>query len=159
LETGPSGEQDGDPLVPILDAAKLTSSELVQQHLRGAKIVKALHNQDAQHWFINARPHDNANGTTLPIAGDDSEAKEAVMKFMDNIGYNAIDTGSLSDSCELSQARQSKYGLMVRKFLIEMGLRFASISVECDKGSALHRLNGMTVTHWTDFRVFPLGGT
>ena len=84
--------------MPILDAAKLTSSELVQQHLKGAKVVKALNNQDAPHLLINARPHDTTNRTTLPIAGDDSEAKEAVMKFMDTIGYNATDVGSLSDS-------------------------------------------------------------
>jgi predicted dinucleotide-binding enzyme len=84
--------------MPILDAAKLTSSELVQQHLKGAKVVKGLHNQDAPHLFINARPLDKANRTTLPIAGDDTEAKEAVMRFMDAIGYNALDIGPLSES-------------------------------------------------------------
>jgi 8-hydroxy-5-deazaflavin:NADPH oxidoreductase len=87
-----------DGHMPMLDAAQLTSSELVQQHLKGAKLVKALHNQDAPHLFINARPHDKTQRTTLPLAGDDAFAKEAVMKFMDTIGYNAIDTGSLSDS-------------------------------------------------------------
>ncbi len=87
-----------DGQIPILDAAKLTSSELVQQHLKGANVVKALNNQDAIHLSINARLHDKANRTTLPVAGDDSEAKEAVMRFMDAIGYNAIDAGSLSDS-------------------------------------------------------------
>src|SRR5262249_39638753 len=84
--------------IPMLDAAKLTSSELVQQHLKGAKIVKALHNQDAPHLFINARRHDKTHRTTLPLAGDDAFAKEAVMQFMDTIGYNAIDSGSLADS-------------------------------------------------------------
>jgi 8-hydroxy-5-deazaflavin:NADPH oxidoreductase len=86
-----------DGHLPMLDAAQLTSSELVQQHLKGAKLVKALHNQDAPHLFINARPHDKTQRTTLPLAGDDAFAKEVVMKFLDIIGYNAIDIGSLSD--------------------------------------------------------------
>jgi predicted dinucleotide-binding enzyme len=42
--------------MPILDAAQSTSSELVQRHLKGAKVVKALHNHDAPHLFLNARP-------------------------------------------------------------------------------------------------------
>jgi len=84
--------------MPILDTAKLTSSELVQQHLKGAKVVKALHNQDAPHLFINACPLDRGSRTTLPIAGDDPEAKKAVTRFMDVIGYNAIDIGPLSES-------------------------------------------------------------
>jgi hypothetical protein len=85
-------------LMPILDAAKLTSSELVQQHLKGARVIKALHNQDAPHLFINASPLEKANRTTLPVAGDDSQAKEAVMRFMEVIGYYAIDIGTLSES-------------------------------------------------------------
>ena len=89
-----------DGQIPVLDTAQLTSSELVQQHLKGAKVVKALNNLNAPHLFLNARLHDRSRSsrTTLPIAGDHSEANEAVMKFMDTIGYNAIDMGPLSES-------------------------------------------------------------
>src|SRR3954470_6869890 len=79
--------------MPVLAAGTVTSSELVQQHLTGAKVVKGLNNQDAPHLLINARPHDQTNRTTLPIAGDDAGAKEAVIKFTKAIGYNAIDVG------------------------------------------------------------------
>ncbi len=87
-----------DGHMPDIDAAKLTTSELVQQHLQGAKVVKALHNLDFHHLFTNARPRGDANRTTLPIAGDDAEAKEKVAQFMDAIGYDAIDIGPLSES-------------------------------------------------------------
>ena len=70
---------------------------MIQQRLKGAKVVKALNHLDAPHLFIDARLHDKSNRTTLPIAGDDSEAKEAVMKFMDTVGYKGIDIGSLSE--------------------------------------------------------------
>ena len=87
-----------DGQMPDIDAAKLTTSELVQQHLRGAKVVKALHNLDFHHLLTNARPHGDADRTTLPIAGDDAEAKKQVARFMDAIGYDSIDVGALSES-------------------------------------------------------------
>lgn len=87
-----------DGQIPVLDSAELTSSQLIQQHLKGAKLIKALNHLDSSHLFINARRDDRLNRTTLPIVGDDFEAKQAVMQFVDMIGYNAIDIGSLSES-------------------------------------------------------------
>jgi hypothetical protein len=46
----------------------------------------------------NATPKGSANRTTLPIAGDDAGAKQAVTEFFDKIGFDTIDAGSLADS-------------------------------------------------------------
>jgi predicted dinucleotide-binding enzyme len=87
-----------DTTIAVLDKGELTSSELVQQHLAGSKVVKALFNLDFHHLHTNARPHGHAERTTLPIAGEDAAAKQAVTEFMDQIGYDALDTGSLAHS-------------------------------------------------------------
>lgn len=87
-----------DGQIRVLDSAELTSSELIQQNLKGAKLVKALNNLDSSHLFIDARSDDRSNRTTLPVAGDNLGAKQAVIKFMDTIGYNTIDIGPLSES-------------------------------------------------------------
>lgn len=84
-----------------LDRGELTSSEMVQRHLAGAKVVKALHNQDAPHLLINARPDIDERRTTLPVSGDDSDAKRLVIRLLERIGYNAVDAGSLADSWRL----------------------------------------------------------
>jgi len=81
-----------------LDKGELTSSELMQRHLRGAKLVKGLHNLSWIHMESNARPKGDAARTTLPIAGDDAAAKDAVTNFIETIGYNVVDAGSLADS-------------------------------------------------------------
>lgn len=81
-----------------LDSGALTSSELMQRHLRGAKLVKGLHNLSWIHMQSNARPKGDAARTTLPIAGDDAAAKEAVKRFIEAIGYDVVDAGSLADS-------------------------------------------------------------
>ncbi|MEH3038522.1 MAG: NADPH-dependent F420 reductase [Sphingomonas paucimobilis] len=81
-----------------LDQGDLTSSELVQRHLRGAKLVKGLHNLSWLHMQSNARPKGHADRTTLPIAGDDEAAKRIVTDVLDTIGYDVVDAGSLADS-------------------------------------------------------------
>ncbi len=81
-----------------LDKGELTSSELLQQRLRGAKVVKGLHNLGWIHMQHNARPAGHPERTTLPIAGDDAGAKAAVKRFLEAAGYDVLDTGSLADS-------------------------------------------------------------
>ncbi len=87
-----------DETIAVLDNAELTSSEFVQQHLESSRLVKALFNLDFHHLYTNARPQGHPERTTLPIAGDDDAAKKAVAEFMDRIGYDALDTGSLAES-------------------------------------------------------------
>lgn len=81
-----------------LDHGELTSSELVQKQLGDAKVVKGLHNLGWIHMEHNARPKGHAERTTLPIAGNDAAAKQAVTTFIEDIGYNVVDAGSLADS-------------------------------------------------------------
>ncbi|GGC89943.1 NADP oxidoreductase [Chelatococcus reniformis] len=81
-----------------LDNGDLTSSELVQRHLRGAKVVKGIHNLGWHHMQYNARPKGDSQRTTLPIAGDDAAAKQAVAHFLEAVGYDVVDAGSLADS-------------------------------------------------------------
>ncbi|CAB3672072.1 hypothetical protein LMG26690_01125 [Achromobacter animicus] len=83
---------------PDLDAGELTSSELIQRHLPGAAVVKGLHNLSWIHMESNARPKGNADRTTLPIAGDDAEAVQTVTRFIEAVGYDVVNAGSLADS-------------------------------------------------------------
>nr|WP_313167884.1 NADPH-dependent F420 reductase [Massilia oculi] len=81
-----------------LDRGELTSSELIQLHLRGAKVVKGMHNLGWHHMQYSARPAGDAQRTTLPIAGDDAAAKHAVTRFIEDAGYDVLDTGALAGS-------------------------------------------------------------
>lgn len=55
-------------------------------------------NNGWHHMQYNARPNGDAERTTLPIAGDDAAAKEAVTRFIQSVGYDVVDAGSLADS-------------------------------------------------------------
>jgi predicted dinucleotide-binding enzyme len=81
-----------------LDDASATSSELLQRHLAGAQVVKAFNNIYSKHLASLPRPTGAGDRTALPIAGDDAAAKQTVVEFLDAIGYDAVDVGTLADS-------------------------------------------------------------
>ncbi len=81
-----------------LDSGALTSSELVQRHLKDSSVVKGLHNFDWNHIYANARPVGDPERMTIPVAGDDEAAKRLVTQFVESIGYDVVDAGSLAES-------------------------------------------------------------
>jgi predicted dinucleotide-binding enzyme len=89
-------ERDGR--MAEVESGEVTTSELVQRHLAGARVVKGLHNLDYRRLLVSARPPGAADRRALPIAGDEAAAKAEVASFLDSIGYDAVDVGTLAES-------------------------------------------------------------
>jgi 8-hydroxy-5-deazaflavin:NADPH oxidoreductase len=89
-------ERDGH--ISELDAASVTSSELLQRQLPGARVVKAFNNIYYRHLLALARPHGAPDRSALLIAADDPAARTAVTEFLDAIGYDAVESGTLAQS-------------------------------------------------------------
>jgi 8-hydroxy-5-deazaflavin:NADPH oxidoreductase len=89
-------QRDGH--IAELDTGALTSSGLLQRYLPDAQVVKVFNNILFKHLASLARPHGAEDRSALPIAGDSAAAKAAVTAFLDSIGYDAVDAGSLADS-------------------------------------------------------------
>ncbi|MFI0453250.1 NADPH-dependent F420 reductase [Actinomadura sp. 6N118] len=87
-----------DGRIAELDSGKLTTSELVQQLLPGALLVKAFNNILAHHIPQLARPAGAPDRSALPIAGDDSGAKVWAAELIGRLGYDTLDAGTLADS-------------------------------------------------------------
>ena len=87
-----------------LDEGKTTSSELLGNHLKGARIVKGFNTIWFEHLKTQGRkdlPLDERR--VIFIAGDDSKAKESVAKLIEEIGFAAVDTGFLREGGKLQQ--------------------------------------------------------
>lgn len=84
--------------VPELDSDEFTSTELVQRHLAGSRMVKEFNNFGPQHLQSLARPSGAADRTAMPIAGNDADAKAQVAGLLDAFGYDAVDIGGLAES-------------------------------------------------------------
>jgi 8-hydroxy-5-deazaflavin:NADPH oxidoreductase len=88
-------QRDGD--YPDIDSGSVTSSELLQRHLAGARVVKVFNNILYRHLRELARRTGASDRSALAIAGDDAAAKAAVTAFLDKIGYDAYDVGPLRE--------------------------------------------------------------
>ncbi|WP_329571489.1 NADPH-dependent F420 reductase [Kitasatospora sp. NBC_01266] len=93
-----------------LDSGEASSSELVQEHLAGARVVKVFNNIFFGHLLALARPAGAPDRSALPIAGDDAAAKERTVALLDALGYLAVDAGPLSASWRF-QPGTPAYGL------------------------------------------------
>jgi len=68
---------------------------VLQRHLGMAHVVKVCNNITFWHLASLARAAGAADRCALPIAGDDPAAKAAVTEFLDAIGYDTVDAGTL----------------------------------------------------------------
>jgi 8-hydroxy-5-deazaflavin:NADPH oxidoreductase len=105
---------------PELDSDTVASSELLQQHLPSARVVKVFNNIFSKHLLNLSRPAGAADRSFLPIAGDDADAKAAVTAFLDSIGYGTVDSGPLAEGWR-QQPGTPVYGAPYGPFDNEMG--------------------------------------
>jgi len=100
-----------DGQIAELDSGALTTTELVARHLSGARVVKGFNNIYYQHLAELARPAGAGDRSAIVIAGDDQDAKKSAAEFLDAIGYDTVDAGSLADSWRFEPGTPA-YGLL-----------------------------------------------
>lgn len=88
-------QRDGN--YPELDTDTTTSSELLAAHLPGARVVKAFNTMVWSTLRDSGSHGPRDERLALFIAGDDPDAKDQVTGLIEEIGFAAVDTGSLAD--------------------------------------------------------------
>jgi predicted dinucleotide-binding enzyme len=96
VDTGNYYPRQRDGRIPEIEAG-MPESRWVERQI-GRPVVKAFNNIYAQHLMENGRPRGDARRIALPASGDDPKAKAVVMKLMDDLGFDAVDAGSLAES-------------------------------------------------------------
>jgi predicted dinucleotide-binding enzyme len=85
---------EGD--IPEFMNEQVTSSEYIQQYLRGARVVKTLNHVAYNEIEEHALPARSPARRAIAIAGDDADAKEQAGQFIDALGFDVVDMGSLA---------------------------------------------------------------
>jgi predicted dinucleotide-binding enzyme len=75
----------------------LLESRWVEQQL-GRPVIKVFNNIYAEHLATRGKPPGTPGRIALPVSGDDAKAKEAVMKLVNDIGFDPVDAGGLDES-------------------------------------------------------------
>jgi 8-hydroxy-5-deazaflavin:NADPH oxidoreductase len=97
-----------------LDGDRTTSSELLQQHLADARVVKAFNAIYWEHLRDYGRAAGNPARIGIPISGDDADAKRTVAELIDDIGFDAVDAGALAEGGRKHQPGSPVYAADLR---------------------------------------------
>jgi predicted dinucleotide-binding enzyme len=100
----------------VTDLGSSTSSEETRKRLPGARIVKAFNTIYFKHLASRGRtdlPLDDRHA--IFVAGDDDEAKRAVMTLIEEIGFGPVDTGSLAAGGRRQQPNTALYNKVVTR--------------------------------------------
>jgi hypothetical protein len=85
-------DRDGE-----IDFGGRTQTELVAEHLADSRVVKAFNTMFWETLRDDGRPDaDREDRLVLFVAGDDDDAKAVVSDLIEQIGFTAVDTGSLA---------------------------------------------------------------
>lgn len=87
-----------DGRIAELDDDVITSSELLARHLPGAHVVKAFNHIPAADLTGHAAPAGTPGRRALVVIGDDAQARARVAAFVDEIGFDPVELGPLSES-------------------------------------------------------------
>lgn len=74
-----------------------TESRWVSQQL-GRPVIKAFNNIYAKHLLERGRPVGAKDRFALPVAGDDAKAKGVVLRLVEQLGFDAVDAGTIDES-------------------------------------------------------------
>ena len=77
--------------------AGVPESQWVERHL-GRPVVKVFNSIVAPHLLESGMPAGTAGRIALAVAGDDSGAKATVMRLVGEIGFDAVDAGTIEES-------------------------------------------------------------
>jgi 8-hydroxy-5-deazaflavin:NADPH oxidoreductase len=89
-------ERDGH--VAALDEKRATTSGLLQEHLAGSKVVKAFNHLGAADILTGGSPAGTPGRRAISTASDFDDAIELVVSLYDELGFDAVVIGPLSES-------------------------------------------------------------
>ncbi|MGG7308191.1 NADPH-dependent F420 reductase [Curtobacterium sp. AB451] len=92
-----------DGQIAALDDETTTTAELLQDHLTGARVVKAFNHIGAADLTGHASPAGTPDRRALVVAGDDAEAKRVVTDLIDQFGFDVVDAGPLAEGWRIQR--------------------------------------------------------
>lgn len=95
--TNPYENRDGEIAAKVNQNPDLRASEYTAQHFPEAHVVKAFNTI----YYVNLRDkafQPEGYRMAVPYAGDDAQAKKVVAQLLEDMGFDGVDIGSLSQS-------------------------------------------------------------
>ncbi|MEV5612112.1 NAD(P)-binding domain-containing protein [Streptomyces sp. NPDC052225] len=124
IDTGNYYPQQRDGKIEGIEDEGLTESRWTERQL-GHQVVKVFNGTYAADILDKPRPKGDPARVALPIASDDTAAKQVVTALLDEIGFDAVDAGGQDDSWR-QQPGTPVYGLAADAAAVRKALDAAS---------------------------------
>lgn len=108
IDTGNYYPQQRDGRIGAIEEG-ITESRWVSNEI-GHPVVKAFNGTYAANLLERVRPQGADDRMALPVAGDDAADKRVIMDLIDELGFDAVDAGTIDDSWR-QQPGTPVYGL------------------------------------------------
>ncbi len=122
IDTGNYYPQQRDGLIAEIEDG-LTESRWVSNQI-GYPVVKAFNGIYSANIIDLARSEGAPDRMALPVAGDEPAAKQVVMDLIEELGFDAVDAGSIDDSWR-QQPGTPVYGLVGNAHAVKLALAAA----------------------------------
>jgi predicted dinucleotide-binding enzyme len=96
VDTGNYYPQQRDGRIDAIEKGTPESRWVAEQ--LGRPVVKAFNNIYAKHLLERGKPKGTEGRIALPVAGDDTRAKDIVIRLLDELGFDGVDAGTLDES-------------------------------------------------------------
>jgi predicted dinucleotide-binding enzyme len=103
-------ERDGP--IEALDGGGKTISERVAELFRGAKVVKGFNVMLQEDIEKESRPSGSPGRRAIPIAGDSDDAKATITGLLDQLGFDVVDAGPLSEGWRFEPGQPAYSGCL-----------------------------------------------
>ena len=124
-------QRDGQ--ISELDNEIATVSGLLQSHLPTSTVIKAFNHIMAADITRDGHPAGDPKRRALAIAGDDSDAKNLIAEFYDELGFDTVDVGPLSESWRVERGQPAA---SVRQNVAELRANLALAKRDKNSSSA-----------------------
>jgi len=117
-----------DGRIEAIDEERNTTTGLLQEHLPTSHVVKIFNHINWTHIPTDGLPAGDPNRRAIAIASDHADALDFARRFLDELGYDAVDVGSVAESWRIEKGTPG-YGKRVTASQLEAALQQAERSV------------------------------
>jgi predicted dinucleotide-binding enzyme len=96
IDTSNYYKRQRDDLIEQIEAG-MTESGWVERQL-GQPVIKAFNTINAKNLLNKGKPGGDAGRVALAVVGNDAQAKATVMQLVEEIGFDAVDAGTIEQS-------------------------------------------------------------
>lgn len=123
-----------DGVIPSLDNMAETTGERLARHLGASHVVKAFNAILQGDLETDPRPRGDPERRALPIASDDPKARALAARLIDELGFDVVDAGPLSESWRFERGTPV-YCVSLDKAKLVEGLAAATRGERVEEGS------------------------